>query len=179
MMSRVPMASLGVVTLAIMALTWTSCGPDQSGPQGRTGASDKPPAHAVHTEALQAVMARLGESASQQWPQEVSELKADLAAKDRQRRFHEARKLATALIDASEAIPQAVESAPMSTDDRRAFLAINRQLRNHATELQAAAAVEDLDRMQETLSVIKTTCYGCHAQFSAYTGPLNFGEPQS
>lgn len=133
--------------------------------------------HAVHTQRLQSVMNRLGRRVTTDWPQEIADLKAAQAADDERLRFREALRVARALEEAADQIPEAVADADLSDEDRAAFLVIVEQLRGESAGVAAAARAKDLAGMRAALGRVKTTCYGCHAQFREYAGPLQFGRP--
>lgn len=168
-------ASVALILLALVA--WSSCGPDPSeGHQDRLAAREAAPArHAIRTEQLHQIMSKLGRSSAQDWPQEMADLRS---TQDEQARFREARLVAGALAQAAKQIPGAVADAPLTEQQRDAFLAGVDELEQKAAQLEAAAAAHDLKRMRSTLSKIKMNCYGCHAQFKEYAGPLQFGRSE-
>jgi len=162
-----PMAA----SIVLIAGFWLgACGPK---PANDAQISQVQPAlrHAVQSGRLKSVMVDLVDGVAEQWPQEIADLQAEEQKLDA---FRKARKIAKLLAQSAEQIPQAVADIPMSDADRVAFLTIVDQLAQDATELSDAAAAQDLHRMQASLSKTKTTCYGCHVQFSQYAGPLQF-----
>jgi len=173
MLNVIKVIALSVVFIIIALAAW-SCGPDLSEEQqDRLAARTAAPArHAIRTDQLHKIMEDLGRSSAQDWPQEMANLRSE---QDEQARFREARRVADALAQAAKQIPASIADAPLTEQQREAFLASVEELEQKAAQLEAAAAAHDLKRMRSTLSTIKTNCYGCHAQFSEYAGPLQFG----
>ncbi|UCD30411.1 MAG: cytochrome c [Planctomycetota bacterium] len=161
----------------LLILAISSCRPSPTKDyQQRLAQTAEPARHAIHTDRLHAIMADLGRQVAKTWPQEMeAEAKAD-ADRTRAESFENARKLGRALAETAEKIPHAVADVDMPDADREAFLASARMLRGQASSLARFAREQNTKRMRHTLNTIQTTCYGCHSQFSKYTGPLKFGQ---
>jgi len=120
-------------------------------------------------------MTKLGQSASEEWPQEVADRKAAQAQQRRQERIQRASELARKLSEAADLIPGTIDQAQLSDAERQAFSAHVARLKLQADELSAQAGAGDVKKMERTLKHVKATCYDCHNQFRAQAGPLSFG----
>jgi cytochrome c556 len=82
--------------------------------------------------------------------------------------------LGDALAETAMKIPAAVANHKMSEADRRAFVAQAQTLRDQAIELRDAAKARKLERMQEAMDQLNTTCFACHSRFRDLAGELEF-----
>jgi len=160
-----------VIFLSLLLFASCEKGETPTGPQ-RTETTPKAARHAVHSAKLHAVMEDLEDGIAKTWPQEIE---TEYTEQTQRSRFRDATQTARKLAQTSDAIPAAIEDASLSDDDRAAFLTIVAMLKRQAEDLEAAAAAEDLPRMDKMLSMIKTTCHSCHNQFRDQAGPLSFG----
>ena len=174
-MQRVTFISGGLTAMLLVAVLLASC--TSSGTQKDSSTSGRGGvAHAVHTARLQAIMAALGRSAKEEWPQEIEDIKAAQDERRKQRCMDEAGRMADGLAEAAAEIPAAIADADFSEADRKAFLDSTSLLEVQAINLSNAASASNIDQVALILNRIKTTCYGCHTQFWEQAGPLPFDE---
>lgn len=160
---------------SLLVLAIFSCGPDafKTQPESKTAQMAPAARHAVHSDQLQTIMDELGESTNEDWPQEMADLRAE---QDQQARFREAQQLARTLTQSAKQIPGAVADTPMTEKQRTEFLAGVDELEQKAAQLEAAAAAQDIRRMQSALGKIKMTCCGCHSQFCEKPKQVKFSK---
>jgi cytochrome c556 len=82
--------------------------------------------------------------------------------------------LGDALSQTAMRIPAAVADRKMTEADRRAFVAQAQTLRDQAVEFRDAAKARKLERMQDAMDQINTTCFACHSRFRDLAGELEF-----
>lgn len=149
-----------------------SCAADERQAQPGRVSNDPAAAHAVHSRELHAIMSKLGRTSRKRWPQEIESERAADAEAARAERFEVARQLSDAMSQAASQIPQAIANVQLEPAERERFLAEVQRLKTQAGELEAAATRHDFEAMRATLKSVRTTCNGCHSQFSDLTGPI-------
>ncbi len=80
--------------------------------------------------------------------------------------------LGEALSQTAMKIPAAVSDRKMTEANRREFATLAQTLRDDAVELRDAAKARKMERMQEAMDKINTTCFACHSRFRDLAGEL-------
>ena len=162
---RIRTWSLCVDLLLVVA----ACVSNSDKPATRADGVRRTNEHWVQGEQLRTVMGRLAEQ-TQRLPRGLPEDVESPPATAKT--FAEAAALADKLAMAAERIPQAVERVEMADADRKAFATQAQTLADQAGQFKRAAEARDVERMQNTLSAITSTCSSCHVRYRDFSGDV-------
>jgi cytochrome c556 len=114
--------------------------------------------HGVHTQRLVELMRGLERLRNERLPTAMDVAGAETA------REREIEQVSRSLAASARAIPAVAADAPMSDEDRQAFLRMAADLERAATQLGASPA-RSPDGLREQVQQIETTCQSCHRRF--------------
>jgi len=149
-----------IALLVLPALVQTACiEPAKERYQLRVEATAKPLQHAVHSERLRQIMAELQRLSTDRLPQEM-----DMRS-ERRRQIDAVARVAAAMAETADAIPDAATADSLSEPERREFLRLARDLRDRSLALSERAAALSPGETARELSDIYVTCGECHGKF--------------
>jgi cytochrome c556 len=115
--------------------------------------------HAVQSERLKSVMARLSVLGFERLPQEMSENNRRAA------QLEKASETALAMAEAAKQIHGALDDLSLEPADQRVFRALADRLRGQAVELGSRTRRGDVSGSNSSLKEINATCVACHTLF--------------
>ena len=126
---------------------------------GRINETGRPEQHAIHDRQLRVMMARMNALLQERFMTETQ--------RDSERRRY-AQRLADSAMSLSETVDSIIAQMPslaLTESEQVAFLALANKLREQSGQLYDLAGRERLDKIDASLSELKTTCTSCHAMF--------------
>jgi cytochrome c556 len=88
--------------------------------------------------------------------------------------FRQAEQLANGLAAAVVRIPATVNPARMGEAQHTEFRRLADTLRDNSFKLREAAGAKSVERMQQELRAVNSTCIDCHRQFRDFAGMIDF-----
>jgi hypothetical protein len=166
-----------------LALLLPACSHDQSDSSG----NGEKPRHAVQGEQLRDTMREIAKhsdsSSAGKRPSETeskSDSKSDSKAEKQAEKpldpavFEEAQQLASQLAKTAEMIPTTKRDHALSEPARSDFEKLAMDLSRRATDFEAAAKEQNVERMQRSFNAIHASCIACHSRFFNVAGDLDF-----
>jgi cytochrome c556 len=129
--------------------------------------------HAIRSEQIRDLMAKLQMQATRTWPQEIQDEMEASAERDAERRLQLAGRFASDLADAARQLPAAMEGHNLTPAEQEAYMAAVEELETESRDLARVAKAGDLDQTRAVLNRVENTCNKCHSQFRAFPAPVN------
>lgn len=150
----------GFLGVGLLVASAGSCrSADQQGREMRLANTGQPALHGVHAGDLQEAMQHLDRQASDQLRAELETgLGPVVDMKD-------VEKAAASIAASAERIPDVLDKAGVSEDDRRVMGKLAEKLKAEASALGKAARQNDLAEAKARMETMMATCNACHTMF--------------
>lgn len=115
--------------------------------------------HAVHSERLGRIMAKLEDADRGLLPQELE------SESERARLRAQVVELAGAMVSSAESIPSVLDEVALAPEHRAEFLRLSHELRDMARSLEADAPNLSAGEVQLRVQALRDSCAECHTRF--------------
>jgi hypothetical protein len=130
--------------------------------------------HWVKDEQLRRVMQELSLKLQRHTPGSLQQDPEDAVDKEAvEQSFRQAEQLADGLAGAAVRIPATVDPAKMGEAQHTEFRRLADTLRDNSFKLREAAGAKNIERMQQELRAVNSTCIDCHRQFRDFAGVID------